>query len=132
MNAYTDILPLPRRQPRTRTPMPISERAAQFAPFAALSGYDEHLAEQARLTDRRPAVCDEDALLINDNLSLLLHAPERLCVHLSYYIPDARKPGGAVRDKEGEVRRVDTVARTLIFSDKTVIPLDDILSLAIL
>lgn len=132
MNAYQDILHLPCPSPSRRPRMPLSERAAQFAPFAALTGYDEHLREQARLTDSRPAVGDEDALLINDNLNLLLRASSPVPVRLRCYVPDRYKPGGAVRDKEGAVRRVDAVNRRLIFCDKSVVPIDDILALDIL
>ncbi len=131
MANYNDLLhlspPLSRRKR-----MPALERAAQFAPFAALSGYEAHISEQARLTDSRPAVCDEDAQIINDNLSLLLCAAQPVTVRLTYFQPDACKSGGAILEKRGKVRRVDTVLRELLFTDKTALPLDAILALDIL
>lgn len=131
MANYNDILHLsPPLSHRKR--MLTLERAAQFAPFAALSGYEEHISEQARLTSGRPAVSDEDAQIINDNLRLLLCAAQPTAVRLTYFVPDACKSGGAVLEKEGAVRRVDAVLRELFFTDKTVLPLDAILALDIL
>ena len=111
--------------------MPLYERAAQFAPFAALTGFDEQLGEEARFTDSRPTVCDEDAQIINENLNILLSSRERLCVRLTYFMPDSTKSGGALLKKEGEVRRVDAVLREVIFTDKTVVPIDEIFALDI-
>ena len=69
---YDDILHLPHHQSQNRKHMPLAERAAQFAPFAALSGFDALIDEQARYTDRRPAVSDEEAAAINAALERLL------------------------------------------------------------
>ena len=112
--------------------MPVYERAAQFAPFAALTGFDEQIGEEARLTDCRPEVCDEDAQIINENLNLLLSSHERLCARMTYFVPDSCKSGGMLIKKEGEVRRVDTVAREVIFADKTVVSIDYIFVLDII
>ena len=112
--------------------MPLYERAAQFAPFAALTGFDEQLGEEARFTDSRPAVCDEDAQTINENLNILLSSCKRLSVRLTYFVPDSAKSGGALIKKEGEVRRVDAVLRQVIFTDKTVVSIDDIFALDII
>lgn len=131
MPNYNDILHLPYPHLRHRR-MPLLERAAQFAPFAALSGFDRCIGEEARLTGRRPAVSDEDALVINDNLRLLLCAAQPAEVRLTYFVPDACKDGGEIVGKRGRVRRVDTVLRTLAFTDKTVVSLDAILTLDIL
>lgn len=109
--------------------MPPAERAAQFAPFAALAGFDGQISEQARQTDSRPAVSDGDALLINEHLTLLLQADAPVRVRLTFFVPDRRKPGGAAVTKEGRVRRVDAVLRQVVFTDQTVIPVDDILRL---
>ncbi len=111
--------------------MPLYERAAQFAPFAALTGFDEQIGEEARFTGSRPAVCDEDAQIINENLNILLSSRERLCVRLTYFVPDSSKSGGVLIKKEGEVRRVDAVLREVIFTDKTVVPIDEIFALDI-
>ena len=132
IDRYADILLLsPPRSP-LHPPMPAAERAAQIAPFAALSGFGSQICEEARLTDCRPPVSEEDARQIDCCLRLLGSSALPRTVRLSYFLPDGSKPGGAVLDHTGDLRRVDTVARELIFTDKTVIPLDDILWLAII
>ena len=112
--------------------MPLAERAAQFAPFAALSGFDALIDEQARYTDRRPAVSDEEAAAINAALERLLTARVPTPVLLLYFIPDPLKSGGVTQEKQGEVRRVDLAEHTLVFTDKTTVPVNDILMLDIL
>ena len=129
---YRDILNLPHTPSRTRRQMPVCERAAQFAPFAALSGFDTQIGEEARLTNRRPVLSDEEAAGMNEVLCVLAESTRRLRVRLTVFVPDASKSGGALLKTEGVVRRVDFAARQLIFADKTVIALDDIFSLAIL
>lgn len=129
---YQDILHLPHPQSKNRKHMPLAERAAQFAPFAALSGFDALIEEQARYTDRRPPVSREEALAINNALERLLQARKPTAVQVRYFIPDPLKSGGVTGEKQGEARRVDLSARTVIFTDKTAIPIDDILMLAIL
>lgn len=112
--------------------MPLYERAAQFAPFAALTGFDEQIGEEARFTASRPTACDEDAQIINENLNILLKSPARLCVRMTYFVPDSAKSGGMLIKKEGEVRCVDAVLREVIFTDKTVISIDEIFALDII
>ena len=129
---YNDIINLPHPQPARRARMPILERAAQFAPFAALTGFDGQIAETARLTDSRPVVSAEQARQINDTLNILIKTAAHPRVALTCFMPDGAKPGGALIDFEGEVRRVDAVLREVIFTDKTAIAIDDIFALAIL
>ena len=129
---YDDIINLPHHQSQNRTHMPLAERAAQFAPFAALSGFDALIDEQARYTDRRPAVSDEEAAAINAALERLLTVRVPTPVLLLYFIPDPLKSGGVTQEKQGEVRRVDLAEHTLVFTDKTTVPVNDILMLDIL
>ena len=126
---YNDILHIPRPHSSNRTPMPTYERAAQFAPFAALTGFDDRIRD---LTDGRPQLCEEDARIIDEQLHILTESKTPLPVRLTVFVPDGAKQGGALADVEGVVRRVDTVARELIFVDKTVLAIDNILALAIL
>ena len=132
MNIYSDIIILPHPQSRRHRQMPVSERAAQFAPFAALTGFGEQICEQARLTDRRPVLSDEDAFDLNEKLMIISQSKKRLRVSLSYFVPDRTKRGGALFERQGEVRLVDFVSGIMIFSDRSVISLNDIFALAIL
>ncbi len=132
MNDYSDILRLDHPRSRGHRQMPLYERAAQFAPFAALSGFDAQICEESRHVERRPSLSAEDAAALNDTLHILIETEKRLRVRLTLFTPDACKEGGVTAETEGEVRRVDPVARRLIFSDRREVALDDIFSLDIL
>lgn len=122
---YSDIIRLEPPEPRRR--MPRLDRAAQFSPFAALTGYDEVLAETARLTDERAELSDEDAALLNERLALLSeNAGERPEVSVTFFLPDKRKEGGKYVTANGTVKRIDMAEMTLVFTDGRRIPIADI------
>ena len=124
---YDDIILMPHHRSKTRTPMSATMRAAQFAPFAALTGYAEMVDESARLTDSRPVLDDEALETLNDALHQLKeNIKERPLITLEYFVPDEYKEGGAILRFSGKLRRIDEVARTLVFADSTVIQMDDI------
>lgn len=121
-NKYAAIIDMPHHRSLTRQPMPMYDRAAQFSPFAALSGYGESIKETARQTDAG-AVLSEDALAaLDERLAVLLAAKEaepQVCV--TYFKPDAKKSGGAYCRHCGAVKAADSIARQLVFSDGTAI-----------
>lgn len=131
MHRYDGILTLDRPRGK-RIPMPISDRAAQFAPFAALTGYDEASAETARLTDSRIEP-DEDRIAdINDKLCMLRDRLwERPAAEVTYFIPDSRKSGGRYVTQTGNAKCIDEYERTVIFTDGVSVPIDDIFSVKI-
>lgn len=105
-------------------------RAAQFAPFAALTGYGDAILEAARLTGDRTELTDAEQLALGEKLSLLKSSlGEGPVVTLSYFKPDARKAGGEYLSVTGKVRRVREFERELVLSDGAVIPFDRILEL---
>lgn len=110
--------------------MPIRDRAAIFSPFAALSGHSAALAETARLTDQRLDL-DEDARAELDRRqqALIERITERPEVTVTWLQPDARKDGGAYVTTTGRLKKVDEVARTLVLTDGTAIPLDDVVDI---
>ena len=124
MSKYDDIINLPHHVSKTRKPMSMESRAAQFAPFAALSGHDEAVNETARLTSSRMDLSQE----MLDNLSLrLAYALEQGApVTVTYFQPDAYKDGGKYVTASGIIKKVDDVEGTIVFSDKRTIRLDDI------
>ena len=129
-NRYDEIINLPHHVSKTRPQMPMSDRAAQFAPFAALTGYDSAIKETGRLTDERIEL-DEEALTALDRKYQLLmealdDAPE---VTIIYFQPDARKAGGQYVSATGTVKKVDTFGRRIILQDGTRIPLDSVFDL---
>ena len=129
-NRYDEIMELPHHVSKTRPQMPMSDRAAQFAPFAALTGYDSAIKETGRLTNERIEL-DEEALTALDRKYQLLiealdDAPE---VTIIYFQPDARKAGGQYVSATGTVKKVDTFGRRILLQDGTRIPLDSVYDL---
>lgn len=127
LRRYDDIINLPHHVSPRRPRMAPLQRAAQFAPFAALTGYEDAVAEKARLTERRPELTEEDCIRLNAQLTgLLSRLPERPEVMLTCFLPDEKKPGGAFVSVTGQVRRIDTTARHIIFTDGRCIPLSQV------
>jgi len=127
---YDEIMGLPHHVSKTRPQMPMSDRAAQFAPFAALTGYDSAIKETGRLTDERIEL-DEGALTaLNMRYQLLMdaldEAPE---VTITYFQPDERKAGGKYVSAVGTVKKIDDFERRITMRDGTRIPMDDVLSI---
>ena len=124
---YDDIIHLPHHTSRRRQAMPRIGRAAQFAPFAALSGYDDAVQETARLTDRLIEQDEESLALMNEKLHALLEVikdqPE---ITITYFEPDEKKAGGSYQRITGRIRRIDEINRLLILADRTAIPMDSI------
>ena len=130
MGKYDDILSLPHPVSKTHPPMPRAERAAQFSSFAALTGYEEIVAESARLTEAR-AELDRDALEALD-AALRAVASEidaRPEVELRYFVPDKKKAGGRYETLRGRVRKIDEYAFLLFLTDGKKIPLGEIVSI---
>ena len=120
MNArdvYSDIIALPHHQSDRHPRMSLHDRAAQFAPFAALVGYDEMVGKEARLTDRQITPGESELEELDRkfrHLSELLAAKQRPAVSLLVFVPDARKAGGRYETVTGRVRRLDQVEKKLI------------------
>ena len=115
---YEDILHCDRPVPVGRAPMSLYDRAAQFSPFAALTGYEDTIAETARLTDARTeldadAVGDLDRKLRDISAQIAQHP--RITVR--YFRPDQRKPGGSYVTVMGNVKKIDPIAQVILLSD---------------
>ena len=107
--------------------MSAADRAAQFSPFAALTGYADILAETGRLTERRMELSDEEKERLDSRLRMALaRFAESPVVAITYFQPDGKKSGGAYQTVSGVVRQIDALARSVRLSDGTQIPLDEI------
>ena len=107
------------------------DRAAQFAPFAALTGYKAAVGETARLTAERRELDAQEAEELNRRLvAIIARLPDRPEATIEYFVPDDRKAGGAFVSVTGRVRHISVPERTLVMEDGTVIPLDDVVSVA--
>ena len=130
MGKYDDIISLPHPVSKTHPPMPRAERAAQFSSFAALTGYEEIVAESARLTEAR-AELDRDALEALDGAlrALAAEIETRPEAELRYFVPDEKKAGGRYETLRGRVKKIDEQASLLLLEDGKKIPLGDIASI---
>lgn len=129
-NNYDDIIDLPHHVSATRPQMSMMDRAAQFSPFAALTGYDAAITETARLTDQKIDLDDYEKEEINDKIQLITeHLGEDFEVVITYFQPDSRKAGGAYVDAVGIVKKIDEYDRVIILQDGKKIPIDDILDI---
>ena len=126
MGKYDDIINLPHHVSETHPPMSRADRAAQFSPFAALTGYDAAVRETARVTERRIELDEEAKAELNAELNRILeHLPEHPQVSITYFVPDERKSGGAYHTVTGSVRKLDSFAKTLTLADGTVISMEE-------
>ena len=127
MSEYDDIIDLPRPKSK-HEPMPMSDRAAQFSPFAALTGYGDAIDETARLTDRRIELSEEESAELDYKQQYLatLDAPT---VTVTYFVPDERKSGGAYVTHTGVLKRVDEVESMVVFKNGLRVPLDEVMDI---
>ena len=130
---YADIIDMPYRKNPNRKQMSLYDRAAQFAPFAALSGYDDMVHEEARLTDKESELSDYEIDILNRKLGLINdvldddYVPE---ITVTYFVPDSRKAGGAYRSIAGAAKKIDEYLGILEMSNGITIPFDDILRIS--
>ena len=124
---YDDIIDLPHHVSRKHPQMPLLDRAAQFAPFAALTGYGAAVAETARLTETQTELDETARALLNEKLRMLADfLDEEPQVSITYFRPDERKAGGAYVTVSGIVKTLDEYARTVMMADQSVIPMERI------
>ena len=125
-----ELLEMERPVSARHAPMRRCDRAAQFAPFAALSGFDETVQEAGRLTQAQIELAENEREALNDALvRLAARLPEQPEVRLTYFQPDAKKSGGTYRTILTRVRRLDANAQVLVLTDGTRIPFDALLSI---
>ena len=127
---YDDIIHLSHPTSKNRPRMSIHDRAAQFSPFAALSGHAAAIAETARLTDRKLELNEDTRAELDRRQAILLeHISERPEVTVTWFRPDERKEGGAYITTTGRLKKLDEAERILILTDDTRIPLEAVVSL---
>ena len=127
---YDDIIDLPHHTSAERPRMPMLDRAAQFSPFAALTGYDAAIAEAARLTDEKRELSEGQKDAIGIQLAALgARLKNEPGVTVTYFVPDGRKESGAYRTVTGDAKKVDEIMGRLEMRSGLTIPFDDIISL---
>lgn len=130
MNNYEDIINLPHHVSKKHPQMSIWSRSAQFAPFAALTGYDDAVKETARLTDKRLEIDEGLKNILNNKLQYILDnkllQPE---ITFTYFVYDTKKLGGKYIEKTGVVKKIDLNEKYIMLKDKTKISIDEIINI---
>ncbi|MEG0305116.1 MAG: hypothetical protein RR635_05430 [Oscillospiraceae bacterium] len=127
MNNYDDIINLPHHVSTAHPQMSILDRAAQFSPFAALTGYDDAVKETARLTDTKIELDEYEKTILNERLRLVTDCIEEYPeITITYYKPDSRKNGGAYITVTSCVKKIDDFEKTVYMTDGMVISIEEI------
>ena len=129
-NKYEDIINLKRTISKKHPPMPLEERAAQFAPFAALTGYEETITETAREVDKRIELDEEAQNTINRKIQeLKQQIVTKPIVSITYFQKDLRKEGGEYITVTEKIRKIDDYKKIIVLENKTEIPIREILDI---
>ena len=129
---YEDIINLPHHISKKHPQMTMESRAAQFAPFAALVGYEDAVEETARLTTKRIELNEEEKNILDMKLQMLkeqMHVQIYPEISVMYFVPDLKKEGGKYIKISGTIKKIDEYKQLLILDDKTQIPISEIISI---
>lgn len=133
MDNYEDIINLPHPVSKTHPQMSMMARAAQFAPFAALTGHNAAIEETARLTDSERELSEMEQRALNEKMAWLQqHIDEHPSVTITHFVRDVRKAGGAFIQTPGRLKSVDTIGQFLTLTDGTTLPLRGIMEIEIM
>lgn len=129
-NKYDDIINLPHHVSATRPQMSIHDRAAQFSPFAALTGHSAAIKETERLTDGQIELDENEIMMINEKLKILCEKiSEHPEVSVTYFVPDRKKDGGKYVTLEGPVKKMDMYNKMIVFEDETYVSVENIVEI---
>lgn len=130
MGKYDDIINMPHHVSTKHPRLSMEQRAAQFAPFAALSGFEDAIDETSRITEDRIELNEEEKLKIDNILQKLKNEiSKRPKATITYFVPDIRKSGGEYLTKIGNLKRIDEFRQLIIFEDKTEIPIKEVVEI---
>lgn len=128
MGKYDDIINMPHYQSKKHPQMSIYMRAAQFSPFAALTGFEEQTEETARLTDERIELDENKRAELDEKLNELMSYDNLMDVKVSitYFEEDLLKSGGKYREVHVNIKKIDAINRCIVLDDRSKILIDDI------
>ena len=129
MSKYDDIINLPHHRSKTHPHMALIDRAAQFAPFAALTGYGDAIDETARLTEVRPDLDEQQLAELNARLVQIMGQPNTV-VWLTYFVPDEKKSGGRYEQTEGTIKKIDAISKVIMTDRGERISIENIVELS--
>lgn len=127
---YEDIITLPHHRSKLRSHMSMHDRAAQFSPFAALTGFESAITETGRITDHRLELEEYGKSVLDTKLTQLIEqVKQQPHVSILFFQPDARKAGGAYTEVTGQIRKIDLYRQKIIMMDGSEIPTGEIISI---
>ena len=127
---YDDIINLPHHVSKKHPQMALQDRAAQFSPFAAVTGHEEAIEETARLTDERIVLDEDEKMMLDERLQEIKeHLSEHPKVGITYFKPDSVKDGGAYETVSGHVKKIDEYERLIVLEDGTRVKVDELVRL---
>lgn len=130
MGKYDDIINLPHHVSKTRPKMSLEQRSAQFAPFSALTGYEDEIAETGRLVDGRVDLDEEMKQILDRKLQEITdNIKEQPKATITYFVPDNKKDGGKYVTATGNVKKIDKYKNVIILVDGTEIPINDVVDI---
>ncbi len=130
MSKYDDIINLPHHVSKTHKPMPLINRAAQFAPFSALTGYDDNIAEAARLTTPEHILSQEESDELSRRLTFAVeHMTERNVLEFTYFIPDKTKSGGKYISIVGIIKKYEEFTKVITLENGNILHIENIVSI---
>jgi len=130
---YEDMLTMPHHKSKKHPHMSVADRAAQFSPFAALTGHEDAVKETARVTERRIELSEDQKVRLDERIRFVAEqGKERPEILVTYFQKDQKKEGGSYITVSGRVKKVDAVERRLLWEDGTQISIEDILELDVL
>ncbi len=132
MKDYSDIIHLPHHESKVHPRMSLLERAAQFSPFAALSGHNEAILEEARLTSQRIELDDSIKLDINHHLKMLQQSLHPTLARFRYFVPDGKKDGGNYVNYSGYVKKIDPINGEIYLNNGKIIPIIEVIAIEII
>ena len=119
IDKYKNIIDLKHFDPKYHTRMPMANRSAQFAPFAALTGFGEAINEAGRAVDKRIELTEDEMTLINDKINYLIeNKSSKIEVNIVYFVPDKKKIGGTYQTICGVIRRIDAEKNCIVLNTK--------------
>lgn len=127
---YDDIINMPHHVSKKHPQMSLEARSAQFAPFSALTGYEDEIKETGRLTNSRIEINEEQKTILDRKLKLILENIEKKPeIEITYFIPDLKKEGGKYVTITGKVKKIDNYKQVIVFENKTEIPILEIIEI---
>ena len=130
---YNDIINLPHHVSKTHPKMSLHDRAAQFSPFAALTGNEEEINESARLTEKKLELDEDEKIRINEKLQFIKNNIDKdITVTFTYFVPDVKKAGGEYRKITGKVKKINIYEHKIIMSEGMIINIEDIIDVDIM